>query len=125
MLINEMKKYLSYFKLGKRIAKDKFYTNSQIASQYELGKAGSRTEVINKLLERFERETFYLEIGVRNPESNFLKIRATHKFSVDPGYEVEENKADFPYTSDEFFENVKTFGLFHVQRDGSLATVVE
>jgi hypothetical protein len=49
-----------------------------------------------------------LEIGVRNPEDNFLKISADQKFSVDPGHEVQENKADFPCTSDVFFQKLKS-----------------
>jgi hypothetical protein len=61
--------------------------------------------VINFLLSHFNRETKYLEIGVRNPEDNFSQIRSNTKFSVDPGIEFESNTIDFNMTSDDFFSH--------------------
>lgn len=66
-----------------------------------------RHEVINWLLD-FTKERRYLEIGVRDPASCFAKIQSDCKFSVDPGLEVEENLADFPMTSDQFFEGLRS-----------------
>lgn len=48
-----------------------------------------------------------MEIGVHNPEDNFLKLSAKRKFSIDPGIEVQKNQADFSYTSDVFFQKNK------------------
>jgi Methyltransferase domain len=45
---------------------------------------------------------------VRNPESNFNGIKATKKYSVDPGVEFKENPVDFGITSDEFFKKLST-----------------
>lgn len=103
-----MMKYITYFKIGRGISKDRFFKRGQQASALEQGKPGSRTEIINLILSKFQRPTTYLEIGVRTPESNFNKILADQKFSVDPGLEVEINKADFPYTSDVFFQKLKS-----------------
>ena len=44
----------------------------------------------------------YLEIGVRDPEDNYNRIKADTKYSVDPGIEFMENPVDFQMTSDEF-----------------------
>src|SRR5690606_27460848 len=49
------------------------------------------------------RATRYLEIGVRNPQANFDKIRASEKYGVDPGIEFEDNPVNFKMTSDAFF----------------------
>ena len=107
-----MKKYFQYFKHGLRISKDRFFKEAAKKSLEELEKQGSRTQVINSLLATFERKTIYLEIGVRNPNDNFLKIVSNQKFSVDPGFEVIENKADFKCSSDEFFFDFKRFQIF-------------
>jgi SAM-dependent methyltransferase len=103
-----MKKFITYFKQVRGISRDPFFKKGETTSVEELSKTGSRTEVINKLLRRFNRPTTYLEIGVRDPEDNFVKISSEQKFSVDPGFEVQENKADFPCTSDVFFRRLKS-----------------
>jgi hypothetical protein len=59
------------------------------------------------LLSVLNRETTYLEIGVRNPEDNVNKINATNKYSVDPGLEYKLNPVDFKMTSDSFFEQLR------------------
>jgi hypothetical protein len=103
-----MKKYITYFKRGRGISRDLFFKKAEITTVEELKKTGSRTEVINKLVRSFNRQTTYLEIGVRDPEDNFFKITSDQKFSVDPGFEVQDNKADFPCTSDVFFQKLKS-----------------
>ncbi|MGE5943944.1 MAG: class I SAM-dependent methyltransferase [Flavobacteriales bacterium] len=72
----------------------------------ELAKEPKRTEVINFLLSLFNRETLYLEIGVRNPDHNFNHINAKNKYSVDPGLAFKENPVDFKMTSDDFFQKL-------------------
>lgn len=103
-----MKKFITYFKRGRGIAKDKFFKIGLEATASEQTKVGSRTEVINIILSKFQRPTTYLEIGVRTLESNFNQILADQKFSVDPGLEVEINQADFPFTSDDFFQKLRS-----------------
>ena len=55
------------------------------------------------MLSILNRETFYLEISVRNPNHNFNQIKANKKYSVDPGLEFKKNPVDFKMTGDEFF----------------------
>lgn len=75
----------------------------------EQAKKPNRTEIINYLISQAgggEKETLYLEIGVRNPEDNFNHITANRKFSVDPGVEFKKNPVDFKMTSDTFFASL-------------------
>lgn len=72
-------------------------------SKAENNKKPSRTDIINYLI-RFIDAKNYLEIGVRNPDDNFNKIKCLDKFSVDPGVEFKSNPVDFRLTSDVFFE---------------------
>ena len=58
-------------------------------------------------MESLNRETKYLEIGVRNPGDNYDHIKSNIKYSVDPGIEFKENPVDFKMTSDEFFKKLK------------------
>ncbi|MBR9914337.1 MAG: class I SAM-dependent methyltransferase [Algicola sp.] len=74
--------------------------------RFEITKTPSRTQIINFLLQQFNRDTTYLEIGVRNPDHNFNKIESKEKYSVDPGVEFMENPVDFKMTSDEFFKQL-------------------
>lgn len=60
----------------------------------------TRTDVINLIFDKFCFKTF-LEIGTRNPEDNFNKIRAKTKHSVDPD---KRRKYTYNMTSDEFFK---------------------
>lgn len=108
MMINEIKKQLTYFKRGKGLSTDSFFKKGKQANMVEFEKKGSRTEVINLLIGSLNRQTYYLEIGVRDPRVNFSKIKSERKWSVDPGLELEENLADFPCTSDEFFQKLKS-----------------
>ncbi len=101
-----MIKYLKDFKKSLGLAKDVFFIQGEEKSKEEIRKSGCRTDVINKLLSGFDRPTHYLEVGVRDPRDNFLKIESKTKYSVDPGLEMEENLADFKCTSDEFFEGM-------------------
>lgn len=89
----------------------------------------SRTFLINKLI-RDNNLRSYLEIGVSNPYSNFLKIKCARKVSVDPCQECEyfsqecirefKRFIDHQTTSDEFFANNKeTFDIIFVDGDHS------
>jgi len=59
-----------------------------------------RTDIINHIIEK-NNYTKYLEIGVRNPGSNFNLINAAHKDGVDPN-----GNCNHPMTSDAFFEQL-------------------
>ena len=83
------------------------YLDGQKKSKEELEKNSTRTEIINFLLNQLNRETNYLEIGVRNPKDNFLNIKSKTKYSVDPGVEFKKNPVDFKMTSDLFFSNLE------------------
>ena len=61
----------------------------------------TRTEIINKLFSVYGFKS-YLEVGVQNPESNFNKINAILKESVDPNLNF---KYSYNITSDDFFDN--------------------
>lgn len=87
---------------GKTISKDPYFTNGKLKSETELGKTPSRTIIINALMSLTSKDN-YLEIGVRNPDSNFNKINCVNKYSVDPGLEFKDNPVDFKITSDDFF----------------------
>lgn len=95
--------------LGEKLLDRHDPTHKQVRklSADELTKSPSRTEIINYLLSSLDRETTYLEIGVRNPDDNFNKVNASTKYSVDPGVEFDANPVDFKLTSDAFFESIK------------------
>lgn len=95
-----------YFAKGRKLVNDPHYLDGQIKNQVENSKSPKRTDVINFLLSLYKEDTCYLEIGVRNPESNFNHIKATKKYSVDPGLAFKENPVDFKITSDEFFNKL-------------------
>lgn len=101
-------KPFQYYTKGRKLINSPRFIEAQEKNKLEVSKKPSRTEIINFLLSRYQEDTFYLEIGVRNPERNFNHIRATKKYSVDPGVEFKENPVDFPITSDEFFEKLST-----------------
>lgn len=94
--------------LADKYINDKDYIEAGEKSQKELKKQPFRYDVINYIIETLNRETTYLEIGVRVPAHNFDKINATKKYSVDPGVEREHNPVDFPVTSDEFFNQLES-----------------
>src|SRR5690606_36550081 len=96
------------YQLGfaKRIYRDiKFYETYRISKDEER-KNPSRTEIISHFIESINGSN-YLEIGVRNPDDNFNKIKCSNKYSVDPGVEFKANPVDFKTTSDEFFQKLK------------------
>ena len=98
-MINKIRRIVG---LGKTISKDPYFSNGKLKSKAELGKTPSRTTIINQLMNYTSKET-YLEIGVRNPNSNFNKVECKNKYSVDPGIEFKTNPVDFKVTSDDFF----------------------
>lgn len=101
-------KPIKYYAKGKKLVSDPKYIEVQRKSDEEILKTPSRTEIINFLLSLNQKDTYYLEIGVRNPEHNFSHIIADTKYSVDPGIEFEKNPVDFIMTSDEFFQKLET-----------------
>lgn len=86
---------------------NKYHVRTADLTQKEVAKKPLRNEIINYLLRKIDRDTSYLEIGVRHTEENFDLIKASNKYSVDPGYESEINNVDYKITSDEFFQQVK------------------
>lgn len=105
--MNFFKKLKTYNKHGRRVVNDPFHKNTLELTKSELKKTPKRIDVINFLLTRFNRETCYLEIGVRNPADNYNQINASKKYSVDPGVEYQESSIDFKMTSDSFFDQLK------------------
>ncbi len=66
----------------------------------------NRTDVINGLVKKYNYKS-YLEIGIKNPGSNFNLILAESKDGVDPNWKsnlLSGNK--FVMTSDDFFNQV-------------------
>ncbi|REE81998.1 methyltransferase family protein [Lutibacter oceani] len=104
----KLKKINNTYQLGKRYLNDFFHTDAYNKNVIEKGKTPSRTDVINYLVSKFNREVHYLEIGVRYPDHNFNKINAKFKYSVDPGVENKANPVKFKLTSDEFFSELKS-----------------
>jgi hypothetical protein len=104
---------IRYYLAGKRMLDNPLAAESWEKHQLEIAKPIQRYEVINFLLSKIPDPTRYLEIGVRNPVSNFSLIKCEEKYSVDPGVEFKENPVDFPYTSDVFFKKLD---------DGSILT---
>jgi len=103
-----MKRFLGKIRdqryIGKLYLEDTTYNLVKEMNFIESNKVPQRYEVINFLLETLpSKDKTYLEIGVRFPEDNFLKINAKIKFGVDPGIENKENPVEFKMTSDEFF----------------------
>lgn len=116
MKMKKLFKYLNwihYYSVGKQLVNNVFYVFGQNKSKEEYLKNPDRTEVLNYLISFLDRDTCYLEIGVRNPEDNFNKIKASLKYSVDPGLEYKINPVDFKLTSDEFFEGLGSGKLFN------------
>jgi hypothetical protein len=102
------KRFRIKYEAVRRVVSDKFLMDAYRKSELEAGKRPVRTDIINFLMSsRGNSDSYYLEIGVRNPAHNFNKIHAKHKYSVDPGVEFKENPVDFKLTSDEFFGQVR------------------
>lgn len=106
MSIFTNKKTQEKLDLADQYLKNSFHLDTLEKSENEFKKQPFRYEIINFLNEKLNRETVYLEIGVRVLAHNFDKIKATKKYSVDPGVEREFNPVDFPVTSDEFFRQL-------------------
>jgi hypothetical protein len=107
---NNMKKtIMKVFKglrFGLQQINDPITQSTESLTQRELAKTPARSAVINYLLNKLNRRTVYLEVGVRDPADNFDLIVTEKKYSVDPGVEFKENPADFRLTSDEFFRQL-------------------
>jgi len=99
-------KPIKFYSSGKNFLNDPHYLEVQRKNYKEISKSPSRTEIINFLLSLNQKDTSYLEIGVRNPEDNYNYIKAETKYSVDPGIEFKENPVDFKMTSDDFFQKL-------------------
>ncbi len=99
-------KPLQYYFKGRLVLNDTTHVAVRKQSMDEIAKRTARSQVINYLLSRVAGDTTYLEIGVRDPSKNFDKIKASKKYSVDPGIEFAPNPVDFPVTSDRFFEQL-------------------
>jgi len=84
--MNIFKNIKTNYKRGRHIVNDPFYKSAFENTKLELIKTPKRTEVINFLLSRFNRETCYLEIGVRNPADNYNHIKAGTKIQCGPGF---------------------------------------
>ena len=65
----------------------------------------NRVNIINLIQEKYNFLK-YLEIGVRRTEDCFDHIKCQTKHSVDPGFENPNNPATYPFTSDEFFNQL-------------------
>lgn len=61
-----------------------------------------RTDIINILIEKYGYKS-YLEVGTQDPTSNFNKINAEHKVSIDP---FPRGEVTFVGTSDEYFDSI-------------------
>jgi Methyltransferase domain len=61
-----------------------------------------RTDIINTLIEKYGYKS-YLEVGTQFPSSNFDKINAEYKVSIDP---FPMGEVTFVGTSDEYFESI-------------------
>jgi hypothetical protein len=99
-------KPIKYYVSGKKLLNHPHYVEIQEKNNLEISKKPSRTDIINYLLSLNQNDTSYLEIGVRNPDANFNKIKANKKYSVDPGVEFKPNPVDFKMTSDLFFQKL-------------------
>jgi hypothetical protein len=104
--MNRFKKIKEYYNWGGRFITDEFIVSGKELNKIEFHKTPYRYDVINFLLSCLNRETIYLEIGVRNPDDNYNRINSAKKYSVDPGIEFKENPVDFKVTSDVFFEGL-------------------
>lgn len=112
--MNTLKQFLinlkNSFKVGRKIIQDSYFLNTRDKTQNEIKKGPRRTVIINRFISLTPSQN-YLEIGVRNPEKNFNRIKCKNKYSVDPGIEFEENPVDYKMTSDVFFEALRDGNL--------------
>ncbi len=92
--------------MGRSFLNNPHFLEVKKKSLQENSKKPFRSSIINYLLSINQNATLYLEIGVCNPDNNFNHIKATNKYSVDPGLEYELNPVDFKMTSDTFFRKL-------------------
>jgi len=104
---HKIKLFKKRYKAGLEFLSDPTHIAVNKLSSIEIGKKPHRYNIINFLIKSFNRETHYLEIGVRNPEVNFDKIDSEHKYSVDPCIELKGMPIDFIMTSDDFFKKLR------------------
>lgn len=71
-----------------------------------------RTDLINYLISKYNLKN-YLEIGVRNPDSNFNKIKILNKIAVDPEPIVKQNNI-YVGTSDKFFSQLNDYVQYDI-----------
>lgn len=95
-------KPIKYYAIGKKFLNNVEYIDTRKKSLGEMEKSPTRTEIINFLLSLKQKDTCYLEIGVRRPEVNFNHIKASVKYSVDPFVDIDK-PIHFKMTSDAFF----------------------
>lgn len=118
-LKKKINKFRRELRVGRTILNDGFFKSVGELNQIETSKKPRRSDIINFLLTLTEAK-YYLEIGVRDPQKNFNKIKCENKFSVDPGVEFLENPVDYKMTSDDFFyhlEENKIDNLINIQFD--------
>lgn len=99
-------KRFSYYTKRIDFLDDPHYIEVQRINRLEINKRPLRSGIINFLLSLNQKDTCYLEIGVRKPKYNFNLIKAGTKYSVDPGIEYKKNPVDFKMTSDVFFQKL-------------------
>lgn len=102
-----IRRFKYYYDTGKNFLQNKYIVEGSKLNQIETKKNIKRFDIINYLISVLNRNTTYLEIGVRNPNDNFDKIHADVKYSVDPGLEFAENPVDFKMISDDFFNHLR------------------
>ena len=105
---NSLIRHLKYYRVGRKLQTNEHHLEGIRRTKSEKEKKPNRIEILNLLISTFDRETYYLEIGVRNPNNTFNHISATKKYSVDPGLEYEDNPVDFKMTSDTFFLRLRS-----------------
>ena len=104
---------LKKISLAEEYLNNEYHINADVLTKSEINKKPLRSDIINFILEYLNRDTCYLEIGVRHRHENFDLIQSKIKYSVDPGYESEVNNVDFKMTSDEFFSGLREGSLLN------------
>lgn len=102
-----LKRIKRIYSLGKEVASNNYHIETSRINFDEINKKTTRSEIINFLISLSKTDSTYLEIGVRNPNDNYILINADNKYSVDPGVEFKENPVDYKMTSDLFFKKLK------------------
>ncbi len=111
--MNRFSKFKNYYNWGGRFLNDPFHKSAKALNLLESQKKPLRSDVINFLLGQLtSTDIQYLEIGVRNPDDNFNKIKTSNKYGVDPGVEFPDNPVQFQMTSDDFFNGIRAGKIF-------------